>query len=922
MSFREALDRLEGTHDLRLPAWGPYTKRYVGISHIPDPRAGMRFDLSVFPGLYRRGVRPPNVTWESDYHPWEAAPDLSFIRHRHEVIWKDQVYADIDFCRLEEDADGSGVLVRVACVNATDNPQNLALHWMASVHFPPRGGRGEGTLATARVILPEGGSWTDGLDYAALSLGHEAHRTNLSYDGLTRGEVRVDGFVRGLGLGKGFGLTEGDAVTYRVALPRAIRDPALVLRYRMPEGSRTRLALSGPFTRRFVLRGTGDIAVREVPLLAMGAGETIVTLQPMSNDVPIEIDGFAIVAARRLPEVSFEVVPWQYAPERLPVPCEESLVLRYPQLATVYGLRWGAAADEAIPFRVREFICDDLDTTLQIHAHEHVRDILVGPGQGHYTNVFQRPIFLGPHSERVVTGLLYGSHTGDVDAVSARLATFDPADAAWDAVHAAARSRATGPGGPLGTPNPAGVRYLESQTRMAATVATNVVYPVRTRGTWIRHYTPGRWWDSLYTWDSGFIGLGLAELDLDRALDNLNAYVTAPGTADAAFIHHGSLVPTQFYVFLEMWNRTQDRDLLSYFYPRLQQYHRFLAGRLGSSTTRTLKSNLIRTWDYFYNSGGWDDYPPQFHVHRLGLQAHVTPVISTAQVIRTARIMWSAAEALGEPVAEYDEDIGLLGMALQTYAWDEEAGYFSYVVHDDNGAPAGVLRHESGANFNMGMDGASPLVAGICSPEQEARLVAALMSDTHMWSPCGLSTVDRAAPYYRDDGYWNGAVWMAHQWFFWRALLDMGRADDAHRIAVTALDVWQQEVARSYNCFEHFIVRSARGAGWHHFGGLSAPVLNWFGAYHRPGRLTGGFDLWVEALTVSPDGAGLTAQLRHTGPAHHAPVVIATLTPGTYDVRWDGAPVAAVERYPGTLEIVLPAGPWRGALRIGRKAGA
>lgn len=27
----------------------------------------------------------------------------------------------------------------------------------------------------------------------------------------------------------------------------------------------------------------------------------------------------------------------------------------------------------------------------------------------------------------------------------------------------------------------------------------------------------------------GFIGLGLVELDLDRAIDNLNAYVTEPG---------------------------------------------------------------------------------------------------------------------------------------------------------------------------------------------------------------------------------------------------------------------------------------------------------------------------------------------------------------------------------------------------------
>ena len=70
---------LAGKHDLRLSSWGPYTKRYIGISHIPDVHAGLRFDLSVFPGLYRRAVNIPNVMWESGYHPWEAAPDLSYF---------------------------------------------------------------------------------------------------------------------------------------------------------------------------------------------------------------------------------------------------------------------------------------------------------------------------------------------------------------------------------------------------------------------------------------------------------------------------------------------------------------------------------------------------------------------------------------------------------------------------------------------------------------------------------------------------------------------------------------------------------------------------------------------------------------------------------------------------------------------------
>ena len=85
------------SHDLSLPAWGPYTKRYSGISHVPAANDGVRFDLSVFPGMYRRRVDVPNVRFESGFHPWAAAPDLSCYTFRHELLWKDQLYADISF---------------------------------------------------------------------------------------------------------------------------------------------------------------------------------------------------------------------------------------------------------------------------------------------------------------------------------------------------------------------------------------------------------------------------------------------------------------------------------------------------------------------------------------------------------------------------------------------------------------------------------------------------------------------------------------------------------------------------------------------------------------------------------------------------------------------------------------------------------
>ena len=166
----------------------------------------------------------------------------------------------------------------------------------------------------------------------------------------------------------------------------------------------------------------------------------------------------------------------------------------------------------------------------------------------------------------------------------------------------------------------------------------------------------------------------------------MNAYTTPPG-AQSAFIHHGSPVPVQIHLFYELWNRTQSQELLEHFYPRLRQYHRFLAGRLGSSTTRRHRDHLICTWDYFYNSDGWDDYPPPQFVHQQKLETTVAPVVNSSHTIRCAKMLRLAAAALGraEDFDEYDCDIAELSASLQKYSWDAAAGYFGYIVHDERG---------------------------------------------------------------------------------------------------------------------------------------------------------------------------------------------------------------------------------------------
>ncbi|MEK8128504.1 trehalase family glycosidase [Paenibacillus filicis] len=912
------MEQLRGTHDLpQLPAWGPYTKTYIGISHIADAKRGLRFDLSLFPGFYRRKVDVPNTMWESGYHPWESSPDLSWYTHRHELEWKDRVYADISYAELPGTRTGEARLLRCELANRTEAEQNVVLHAMASLHFPQVSGHGD-RLETVRPELPDGALWTDALDYAFFSFGSPRPSDNLVYDGFSRGERRGQGLVGGSALG--FGGEAGDRASYSFELAHPMKQAALLLRWRLQAGQRLRLQVTGAAENVVELVGTGDVSVTTVAAGALQAGrhELVLTAveavdsgtacghasaagpgyAELDGFAVAELDGFAIAELDAADEVRFVPEPSNAIPELSAGPVPNSLLIKYEGIDHYYGLLW--AFDD---YEVREFHCDELDRFLRHNVHHHTSAVFKGTGDGHFTNVYLRPIPLAPHTSKIIHGMVCSGAKEDVER---QLAEFrsdaDHCEAIFSAVKRKSEARAK-------AFNPSGEPYRFGQQLMEATLATNVVYPVYTRRSYIRHNTPGRWWDSLYTWDSGFIGIGLAELDIERAIECLNAYMTEPGDTHAAFIHHGSMVPVQHYLFLEIWNKTQSRQLLDYFYPKLKQYYRFYAGKLGSSTTGTLSSGLLKTWDYFYNSGGWDDYAPQVEVHRSSLTGIAAPVSNTANAIRIAKILTMAATALGgleEDTAEYERDIARFSKAIQAHAWDEESGYFGYVLHDGEGRPERLLRHESGQNYNMGLDGAYPLVAGICSPEQESRLIGHLTDGSRLWSPIGLTAIDQSAAYYKKDGYWNGAVWMPHQWFYWKMLLGLGYGEAARRIADTALELWQNETGESYNCYEHFIVQSGRGAGWHHFGGLSAPVLSWFAAYHRPGTLTAGYDVWLEHVRFSADHAELSADLRYFGSPERSHTVLACMREGlAYRALWNGEPVAAATAG-GLLDIQLP----------------
>ncbi|MBN1488935.1 MAG: hypothetical protein JXA69_03370 [Phycisphaerae bacterium] len=893
------LSCLAHTHDLRLPDWGSYSRSYNGLSHVADKRQGLRFDLNVFPGYFRRYLMVPNVNWESGYHPWEAAADLSYFSHRYELEWKDRVYCDVSFSAISEHSR----LIRAEFVNRTDVAQDMVLHYLASLNLG--GARPDRPSMPPRILvkLPPGAVWVDALDYADLQFARPRPTDSLMPDGLRRAEVRDPAFVGGGGIARRFGRDAGDRIRFAVNLPQPIDAAVLLVRYRKPSKKAARFDVSGT---ELSLPPAKEFALGRLELGSLSAGRHELELVSKGS-AAIDFDGIVIVGSSRAAEVAFEDVPVNVKPTILPGPVSQSRLLKYDELPQHYGIAW-----KFEPYQVREILNSELDRFLRFHAQNHVRNVFHGDEKGHFTNVYLRPISLPAGATRVVYGI---AADGEQSEVAEAIGRINASEAELERIYTAARSRAV-----QMACVPAGEPYRFSQERMAATTLTNVIFPVYAKRSYFRHYTVGKYYDTLYTWDSGFLGLGLTELDINRTIDCLNTYTTEPGDPENAFIHHGTPVPVQHYLFLELWNRTQSRRLLEYFYPRLRQYHQFLAGRLGSSTTRRLESNLLQTWDYFYNTG-WDDYPPQVYMHEQKMAKRTACAITSSHVIRTARILAQAARVLGatDDIPGYEDDIAVLSEPLQKYSWDPDVGYYSYVLHNERGEPTGLLRDESGANFNMGLDGVMPLMAGICTPAQTTTLLDHLKTEGRLWCPIGLSTVDQTAPYYRTDGYWNGAVWFPHQWFMWKTMLDLGETAFAEKIAQTALDLWRAEVDETYHCFEHFLIHSRRGAGWYQFSGLSTPVLSWFSAYYRPGRLTVGLDAWVHRCDVGDDQCSMRAELELRGRKGGAATVLATMAADRdYKVVWQGQPAKVAKAVSGTLQITLPSDAGRGVLEITR----
>lgn len=884
----------------RMPLWGPYSKKYMGVSRVIESLSdiGARFDVSVHPTLWNSATPVPNVTVPSNYHLWECAADYSYFAYRYELMWKDMVYADVSFSKLTDEA----FLIRCEFHNNTKLTQNCIFNLNSALEFP--------FTEYTDVVAPEKSIVLNANDYTLFEYAVKRPWDSENPDGMFKGMFRDKAFYLSCGLGdrcdhkhvefmnlKPFGCEAGDRVEYKLT-SKGFENPVLHIRYRTVTDGNAEFLYNG---EKITLKNSDALTFVRLPFKDNPTFESL-------GGAGIELDFLAVTESGE--SVDVETKKYGFIPKIETENTERGgkvnldygyegcrfTVLTHNKNTRFRTLNSGSLEDALINrLSNGDHNFDDLKETFSASFNRKSSD------EGFFQNTLVRSVFIEPKSSHIEYAVIA---KGDFEPLS---------DNEYEAVYQSARKKAD-----KVSYNKAGERYKLSTGILRATLLTNAVYPVYRHGENVIHHTPGKRWDSFYTWDSGFVGMGLLEFSPELCRYALDLYLSEEDNKDFAFLLHGSLVPTQFVQYLELIKRCENKSALDYLYPKLKRYYEFLRGREGSSTCAKFGNGLLTTYDYWYSCSGMDDYPAQWEMIDNKREEYACPVLPTAQIIRAAKIMKMTASYLGktEDIAVYDSDIAQSENALNTIAWDEESGYFGYTLYD-KGEPY-IMKTENGENWDKGFDGVYPLISGSVKGERRKRLIEHIQNPDEMWSAAGISAVDMTASYYHEDGYWNGNVWMSHQWFAWKTMLDNGEADFAFAVADRALEMWKEETDFSYNTYECFGIKTRRGGWFHNFGGLSAPICIWANAYYKAGTVTTGFDVWTDYQRVTTDGAEL--KFRYFGDSEKYTILVTLSDNYSYSVTLDGAEIECNERSAGCLEITLDGRIKDGIIKIVKKS--
>lgn len=818
--------------------WGPFSSTYLGISHILDAARGTMAEIALFAG--RRNPESliiPDTTF--DYVQSMADGDRrTTVSAMPEKVSPDYSSYSLRYF-LDPDGDTASACFtvesdeRMCCEITFDNTSDEQREYHYGLGLLVADPRKKVRLQ--KRLQPW---WIPARNYTSI----EAYQKTFGL-GCRQCLTRV--FCWGVEnevLAQAFGGWNGDRVTYRTTLPEPLQNGYIYFRY-IKYGvlnHRWELLINGqstifsfPQTRAIPGGGWGKNrdAYNEWRLLRIPVGRvtgTDITLELRPVDAPgndmarIWLDGMLFSEGLTTgDEGSDELLPTTLIDEPL---CENGRV----ELET--------SAGSSSTFKI--VIQDDPVRRVTVITGDGMQ-IQAQNGNGSFLGSLRKRFSL-PDSrmERDSNAGQWGSVDIAPVIVPARSQRTLCFKVVFDAEPA--NKAAAGKFSAAGVIPPRGP-YAEMIAHLRDILLFNVNYPLNLSGFPSPFYVPAKYFPIPYSWDGGFIAVGMSTFVPDIAMQQA-CYFMADAEYDFPCLFCGSPVPTPLYALWDVYQATQDLSILSRAYAGAKRMYDFYLGRTPGSAVNAAGDGMLSTYAYYYNLG-IDDHPIQRMAEKEQLTSKgLYSIILMPQMLRIARIMRNIARLLKYEIdaEQYHQDADLLSGIIDNRMWDEKSGLYGWLCRTDGGIKPVIL---DGCAGDRSACAFLPLFAG--QTAHKDRLIRQMMDPSRFLTPFGISSVDMSAPSYSPHGYWNGGVWPVLQWYIWRGLLESGEPVLARQVAESILSTWQNFFEREHYFGEHFMIAPEQMNGAPNFGGLSAVLLPMHAAYFTAYQVTACYDVIV-----------------------------------------------------------------------------
>lgn len=519
-----------------MPKWGPYSKKYSGVSRVTEHETekGVRFDFISLPAVSNTDAKAPNVTIPVGVHPWDVKSDYSFYSYRQDLEWKDVIYSDVSFTKLSDES----VLIRTEIFNNSELMQNCLVNYFSSLQFP--------FLTSYRVSLPNKSLMFDALDYSEFTYKTSRPWDNETMDAMHKGEFFDDCFTSHRGLGDRddnryilpkyprLGEEKGDKIVYKIKNDLNFSDAALYVRYRTVDNKPSAFTVNGD---NVVFPPAQDMGEITIPIGNVDKGDYTLVLVS-EGEGGIEFDFFAICEKDETNKILVEAKKNNFVPD-VKVRDEingKTVEIKYEGVEKPFVLR--TFNDETRLRSIPSGCLEDVPTpriSQPDKSFDNMMETFSGEfswkhsDEGYYQNTLVHTLYIEPgksHTEYAV--ISYGGAEYET-----------PED--YEKIYLSASGSVE-----KLSYNDSGKKYEFSNRLLRAAMFQNTVYPLYHHGEYVIHHTPGKRWDSFYTWDSGFIGLDMLEFSPKIADYILDLYLSDKDNKDYAFCCMVRLCPSIF----------------------------------------------------------------------------------------------------------------------------------------------------------------------------------------------------------------------------------------------------------------------------------------------------------------------------------------------------------------------------------------